>query len=116
MARDLALNLSGPAMFSVTVTVSEPVQETKPPMMTTPKELTVEATDSGGATVTFTVTATDRVDGPLPVSCTPRSGSLFPVGVTKVTCSATNTAGVTATRHFPVKVRLKDAPKGRDRD
>lgn len=38
--------------------------------------------------VTYTVTASDAVDGPVPVTCEPRSGNRFPLGRTRVTCSA----------------------------
>lgn len=50
-----------------------------------------------GARVRYTATATDAQDGTLPVTCTPASGSLFPVGTTTVTCSATDAAGNTGT-------------------
>lgn len=50
-----------------------------------------------GARVGYTATATDAQDGTLPVTCTPASGSLFPVGTTTVTCSATDAAGNTGT-------------------
>lgn len=56
--------------------------------------------------VTYRVTATDDVDGPIPVSCRPASGSRFKVGRTTVTCSATDKTGNTATARFTVTVRL----------
>jgi hypothetical protein len=64
----------------------------------------VTATGPGGASVTFVVTANDAEDGALPVSCTPPSGSLFPVGVTNVSCSATDAGGNVTTLTFPVRV------------
>ncbi len=36
----------------------------------------------------FLASATDVVDGPLTPVCNPASGSLFPIGTTRVTCSA----------------------------
>src|SRR5207253_2813658 len=39
--------------------------------------------------VTYTATATDAIDGPLPVHCTPASGSTFAAGQTFVQCTAT---------------------------
>ena len=42
--------------------------------------------------VRYTVKATDAVDGAVATKCTPRSGSAFKVGRTKVTCSATTRA------------------------
>ena len=44
-------------------------------------------------------------DGPAAVICTPASGDLFPIGDTTVTCTATATAGNTATASFVVHVR-----------
>jgi uncharacterized repeat protein (TIGR01451 family) len=38
------------------------------------------------------------------VACVPPSGSMFPTGTTTVTCTATDTAGNTATCSFPVTV------------
>ncbi|MEU3708336.1 VWA domain-containing protein [Streptomyces anulatus] len=56
---------------------------------------TARAPDDDGARIEYTATATDPQDGGLPVTCTPPSGSLFPVGTTTVTCSATDSAGNT---------------------
>ncbi|MFF2234806.1 HYR domain-containing protein [Streptomyces anulatus] len=56
---------------------------------------TARAPDDDGARIGYTATATDPQDGALPVTCTPPSGSLFPVGTTTVTCSATDSAGNT---------------------
>jgi hypothetical protein len=55
--------------------------------------------------VTYKVTAHDAVDGSLPVTCTPRSGSRFRIGRTRVTCSATDASANTATAHFTVTVK-----------
>jgi hypothetical protein len=57
--------------------------------------------------VTFRVTAQDDVDGPLPVSCRPASGSRFKVGRTIVKCSATDTSANTATASLRVIVRRR---------
>ena len=38
-------------------------------------DLTVEATSPSGSVVTFAPTATDDVDGPVPVTCVPVSGT-----------------------------------------
>ncbi|WP_330241931.1 HYR domain-containing protein [Streptomyces sp. NBC_00525] len=55
------------------------------------------ADDENGTRISYRATAKDAQDGRLPVSCTPASGSLFPIGSTTVTCTATDTAGNTAT-------------------
>jgi hypothetical protein len=57
--------------------------------------------------VTYKVTATDAVDGPVPPSCRPLSGTRFKVGRTRVTCTATDTSGNTATRAFTVIVKAR---------
>jgi hypothetical protein len=57
--------------------------------------------------VRFTVTAQDARDGSVPVRCTPRSGSRFKLGKTRVTCAATDKSGNTATAKFIVTVRAR---------
>jgi hypothetical protein len=57
--------------------------------------------------VRYKVTASDAVDGSLAASCKPPSGSSFKIGRTKVTCSATDSSGNTATGRFTVTVRRK---------
>src|SRR5213079_1089265 len=49
--------------FTVTVT------DTTAPMLTVPKDLTVEATGPNGALATWEASAIDLVDGTVPVSC-----------------------------------------------
>lgn len=46
-----------------------------------------------GVVVRFSPFATDDRDGTVPATCTPASDSLFPVGQTTVTCTATDKAG-----------------------
>lgn len=62
------------------------------PILTLPDDITVEATSPDGTPVSFTVTATENGV----VTCTPPSGSSFPLGTTTVTCTATNTVGSTS--------------------
>lgn len=70
-----------------------PEEDTTPPVITVPEDMVVEATSEQGAVVTYEVTAQDDRDGTVPVECTPASGSTFPIGVTTVECTATDTAG-----------------------
>ncbi|CAM5443717.1 MULTISPECIES: vWA domain-containing protein [Streptomyces] len=58
---------------------------------------TVEATGGYGTVIDFSATAQDAVDGTLPVTCDPASGSRFPTGTTTVTCTATDSSGNTGT-------------------
>lgn len=55
--------------------------------------------------VTYRVTASDAVDGSVPVSCQPRSGSRFKVGRTFVKCSATDTSANAKAGRFRVTVK-----------
>jgi HYR domain len=54
--------------------------------------------------VGFNVSAHDDVDGVVPVSCRPKSGSRFKIGRTTVRCSATDTSGNEQTERFTVRV------------
>ena len=94
------------ASGSFTVTVVDNV----PPVLTLPSNITVIAPNASGAVVNFTVSATDAVDGPVAVTCSPISGSLFPVGQTTVSCSASDSHGNTGTGSFIVTVILDDVP------
>ena len=71
---------------------------------------TVQATSPQGAVVTYTVTATDAEDGQVTPTCSPASGSIFPVGSTQVTCTATDSAGNAATATFTVTVTPQAIP------
>ena len=48
----------------------------------------------------------DKVGGDIAVSCNPPHGSIFPIGITTVQCSATDAAGNTGTRSFTVTMEL----------
>ena len=71
----------------------------------TAKTVRVPKKGAKSARVTFKVTATDDIDGAVPVSCQPKSGSRFKVGRTKVSCSATDSSGNTAQASFVVTVK-----------
>jgi hypothetical protein len=78
--------------------------DTTPPVISGTKALAVK-TKKKSARVTFHPTATDAVDGSVPVSCLPKSGSRFSIGKTTVTCTATDSSANTATARFTVKVK-----------
>jgi hypothetical protein len=69
------------------------VRDTTAPVIQIPADIAVAATSPAGATVSFTATATDAVDGTDVVSCGPSSGTTFAVGQTTVTCTAGDGAG-----------------------
>ena len=76
-----------------------------PPELSLPAPISVEATGPGGAAVTYAVTATDAEDDPDPTpACIPASGATFPLGTTFVTCSVTDSGGLTAMGTFGITV------------
>ena len=82
--------------------------DTLGPAVTVPDDIVAEATGASGAAVTFTVTATDVVDGTRTVNCTAASGSTFPLGTTTVQCTSTDTRGNAGRNSFDVTVRAVD--------
>ncbi len=95
------------ATGSFTVTV----QDTTPPIVTPPDNITAEAAGPDGVAVTYSgQSAVDIVDGARPVSCVPVSGSTFALGETTVTCSASDTRGNIGTASFIVNIQDTTAP------
>jgi hypothetical protein len=68
-------------------------EDALPPVITTSGDVTVAATSDKGAVAKFTAAAKDKIDGERPVTCTPASGSTFPVGKTTVSCWSSNSLG-----------------------
>jgi hypothetical protein len=81
------------------------VQDTQPPTITCPANITASESSpgAGSAIVNFAPQAGDNCTG-VSVSCTPASGSSFPVGTTSVSCTATDVAGGNANCGFTVTV------------
>jgi len=77
------------------------------PVLTVPGDFSVEATSASGATVTYVVSS--DIGTP---SCDNVSGSVFPLGPTLVTCTATDPdpPGDTATMSFTVTVQDTTPP------
>jgi hypothetical protein len=105
-------NFAGPETCTFTITV----QDTQPPVITCPSNITAVSANVNDpcTSVNFTTTASDNCPG-VTVVCNPPSGSCFPTGVTTVTCTATDAAGNTATCSFTVSVfngRLQDDSAG----
>ncbi len=88
-------------MCSFTVAVND--QE--PPTIVCPPDIvrTVEPGAASG-TVNFAATTSDNcpVVGQIPYTCSPPSGSQFPLGTTDVTCTATDASNNSATCSFTV--------------
>jgi len=102
-AKDAAGNTATGTFHVIVKDVTAPTIATLPNMI-------VEATNTAGAVVMFALpVATDAV-GVTSVSCTPPSGSVFPIGATTVTCRATDAASNTATSSLLITVRDTTAP------
>ncbi len=63
-----------------------------------------------GRSVAFTVTATDNLDTDVAITCTVPTPSLFAIGTTSVSCTATDDAGNASTDTFSVVVQDTIAP------
>jgi hypothetical protein len=79
--------------------------DSTPPVISGAEDVTVSSPDGAAVPVSFTVEANDDVDGTVPVTCTPASGTSFAVGTTTVTCEARDTAGNAAVAAFDVTVQ-----------
>ena len=75
------------------------VTDTTRPVVTVPADIV-----SPTPVVTFTATATDNIDGALPVVCDPASGSTFDPGETIVDCRATDAHANVGTASFTVVI------------
>jgi hypothetical protein len=95
-------NNTGQAQFQVTVTPYVP----DAPIVTPPPSRVVEANGPDGSRVSYpNATAVDAQDDPDPLPrCTPASGSLFRLGTTVVTCTATDAQGNTGSASFTITV------------
>jgi len=94
-----------------TLIVEEDTAANTPPTLNLPADITEEATSPSGATVNYSVSATDAEDDPDPTpSCAPASGSVFPLTTTTVNCSVTDGGGLTTLGSFDVTVEDTIAP------
>ncbi len=90
-----------------TTTFTVSVVDTTAPVITAPADMVVyNDVGQNGAFVTFTVTATDAVDQSIKPTLSHASGSLFPIGTTEVTATATDGKGnQAAPKKFKITVR-----------
>jgi len=115
------LTVTDPGGLAATDAVNVIVRDTMPPVITAPLSLTGYKTNASGAVVEFdpAPAAVDLVDGPVAVTCTPPSGSMFPLGDNLVTCKAIDAAGNQAVAAFTVHVIYQwsglELPGGRSR-
>ena len=97
----------GPGIVFI-VTVNP--QANTAPTLQLPQNMIVEASSASGAAVAYSATATDTEDGSIPVTCTPHSDTTFPIGLSTVNCSATDSGGLETTGSFTVTVADTKAP------
>jgi hypothetical protein len=95
---------TGTGHFTVTV------RDTTAPVFNDISVATVEATGPNGAPVSYAPTATDLVDPSPAVVCSPASDSVFPLGATQVTCTATDFTGNSVDKTITVNVADTTAP------
>ncbi len=103
-ARDAAGN-DADASFVVTVV------DTTAPVFAPVADVTAAATSAGGATVGYpAVKAVDTASANVAVTCSPPSGSVFPIGQTTVSCTARDASGNSASVSFQVVVKRPVPP------
>jgi Ca2+-binding RTX toxin-like protein len=80
------------------------------PVLSLPANIVREAEGPSGASASFSVTAIDPNDGALTPSCNHSVTETFPLGITVVTCSVTDSSGNTVTGSFKITVKDTTAP------
>ena len=98
------------ASGTTTGTFEVSVVDTTAPELFIPRDMIVSATTAEGAVVSYQTEANDVVSGPVSVSCTPPSGSVFAVGSTAVTCVSSDLHGNQTAGGFTVIVIAPDDP------
>ncbi|MHC1764655.1 MAG: choice-of-anchor tandem repeat GloVer-containing protein [Verrucomicrobiia bacterium] len=95
---------STPKVTELSGTVFSPalLEDTVPPQLTAPGNFSIPCSSELLVPVTFTATATDNCDPSPSLSCSPPSGSGFPVGETLVVCTATDASGNASESSFTV--------------
>jgi len=82
--------------------------DTIPPELLMPSDIQVSVNDQNGVEVEFSVKGIDNIDQIITPTCTPSSGSIFPVGETIVSCTVTDSSGNTDTDSFTVTVEFSE--------
>ena len=81
------------------------VKDITPPVVIPPPNQVVNAVDQNGAIVNYPpATATDNIGVTSGPTCIPASGSTFPIGITIVTCTASDAAGNIGSATFTITV------------
>jgi hypothetical protein len=92
---------------TTTGTFDVTVVDTTAPSITVGGDLSVTTDDAAGAAIVYDEPVVDDVVDPdAAATCLPASGSVFPVGTTAVSCTATDASGNSAPAGFEVEVTL----------
>jgi ELWxxDGT repeat protein len=81
--------------------------DTTPPTVSVPQPITASTGDPAGLQIGYTAAAIDDYDAAPSLSCAPASGSIFPIGATTATCTASDISGNSASASFTVTVALR---------
>jgi hypothetical protein len=87
-------------------------RDLEPPVIDCPRNIFVDTCDPRGVAVSWPEPDVTDNYGVYDSECTPPSGSLFPVGTTKVTCTAQDICGNRSECTFTVAVRLDTSLPG----
>ena len=105
----VSCTVSDTSSNSASCTFTVTVNDTQNPTVTCPANITFTTpgfNDACGTVTYATPSGSDNCPlGPNPVSCSPASGMCFAVGVTTVTCTATDTSGNQGTCTFKITVQ-----------
>jgi len=103
---DTSTGAAGTETWTGTLTVPGLEFDLTPPTLAGATSKTVRAKKRAkAARVTYRVTAQDDRDGTVPVTCSPKSGTRFEIGRTKVNCAATDTSANITEASFTIRVR-----------
>jgi len=91
--------------FTVTVV------DRTPPTLRVPQNKSLRTRSRSGVVVPFVAEAVDTVDGTVGWSCNPPPGSVFPPGMTVVTCTAADRHGNAARASFTITVAVVRAAR-----
>ncbi len=97
--------------FTLPITVEgapEPGDDQIPPELLMPADMIITGNDPDGTVITYSVKAIDNFDQILIPTCDPPSGSTFPLGITVVRCTVTDSSGNTDQDAFKVLVEFSE--------
>jgi HYR domain len=108
-ATPVTLTVTDSENLSATCNATVTVVDKQAPTISCPSPV-AECTSPSGAAVTITATAADNCPGVGTPSCSPASGSVFPLGSTPFSCNVADTSGNTDSCNSSVTVRDTTPP------